>query len=231
MRLHAVVEGADASTMYSFEEPLKPHWVSAAATATTGILQRPYQHFDADGLAKAFLRVLVRADDLSATAAGEYITYKYGTDGAVRTTTNLGNFLSGTKQLDVASGAGVSISDIGDELTFTRDAGDTTQSPKLASVSMFYDVARGELEAWEMIIDIPETARRFNKNRETVITDIETVRNSAILVAFQDTRLAAASYVRLLPVEWLESYPVDKPSDVKPERISYAHIRIEERLA
>lgn len=236
MRLHAATEHADASVMFMFEDPLRPHWISAAITQTSGILQRPHQHFDADGLGKAVLRVRVRADDLVGTdTSGEYMDYKYGSDGAVQSTTDLGDFNATAttgKQLTFGSGVGISVDDIGDELTLHRDATVTTHSPKLGSVSLFYNIVRPELEGWEFIIDIEASAAlQENKSRETLITNLETARNSVPLIAFQDMRLATARNVRIQqPMEWMESYGADAQPVVKPTRISFVRVRIQEEI-
>jgi len=100
----------------------------------------------------AFLQQRINAADLT-TTSGEYVNANYGVDGAVRTT-DLENFVSATKTLKHASGAGVSGTSYGVGLDFHRDGGTNTDTPKVRSLEVVYRKIPTELITARFTINV-----------------------------------------------------------------------------
>ena len=102
-RLFIVEEGAAAAVMTHREYPNTP--VTAGQTQNyeaSSYIRHPVDSQGDPRTNKGYFHALMDADNLSATAAGEYIQLQDGVDGEVDTTNNRGNFLSGTLTLATA---------------------------------------------------------------------------------------------------------------------------------
>ena len=102
--------------------------------------------------------------------------------------------------------AGVSL---GTELTLTRDGNDAypnnIDSPKIRDYQVDYYVKVPPAQVWEFIIDIERTAALLDKSPEAVITDLETVRDSVVLVPFSYANMTSTN-VRMSDLEFIESW-------------------------
>jgi len=141
-RLHYSVRTAAATSNTKFlANPLtNPQSAVSIKRESSGTLVLP--EFDG-GMATTpatFLQQRINAADLSATNSNEYVNANYGVDGAVRTTdvASPSDFLSGTKTLKHASGAGVAGTSYGVGLDFHRDGGTNTDTPKVRSLEVVY---------------------------------------------------------------------------------------------
>ncbi len=194
-RLHFAVEGTAASINYHIEEPfVHPRQSSTVQYEASGVIRGPVDDFGDPNTTATVLQALVDADDLSATTSGEYIELRDGVDGAADTTTDRGDFLSGTKILVYGtSSEGAAAKKLGWRLTFNRDGGDTTQTPKMDEFELqARHVLIGKRE-WQIPIDINATATGETKPdlvadedpHETVVKALESVATSTTLVTFK----------------------------------------------
>jgi hypothetical protein len=156
-----------------------------------------------------FLRHRMHGVGFSASTSGEYVTIKHGINTnqgteVARTATTAGNILSTVGQLDINSGVGTAGVSLGAELTLTADGGDTTHSPKVRDYEINYWVKIAPPQAWEFIIDIQRTAQLLDKSPEAVISDLETVRDSTVLVPFAYASMTSTN-VRMSDIEFIET--------------------------
>ena len=207
----------------------------------SGYIDLPYIDAGLPSVPKAFLRVAGHAIDLSADTTGEYIAVQHGINtnlGAevVRTNVSTGNFLSGTRTLDLASGAGTSGLSMGARLTLNRDGAINTDTPKLRDFEIDYYAQVPRLQTWDIIVDIAQTARLTSIAHEAVITNLETVRDSVPLVVFVYGNMTS-TYVRMSKLEWLEDVrtpggtPQGATPDTLAQRTGLALVTLEEVLS
>lgn len=153
-----------------------------------------------------WLQLKANAQDLSGTDSGEYIAAAYGTGDAgalgARTATSLGNFLSGTRLLDIASGAGVNATTFGARLTLNRDSGTNTETPILKDFSIIVIKEPPEREQWEITIDIDATVALTRRTAENIVSDLETTRALGLLRTFTYGPVTTARYVRVDSMIW-----------------------------
>lgn len=200
---------------------------------STGLLSLPEIEGGMPLDTAAWLRVGVNAASLSADTSGEYISVTHGLDGAVRTTTSLGNILSGTKTLDYASGAGEGGVSDALQLILFRDSGDTTQSPELRSVEMNYLKQPGALEGFIFQLDIDGSAELDERDIKTIITTLEAARD--LKGTLPNFRYADASqvFVKVRSIDWLETPEAmgevgdDAVPDPNTRRSGIAEVRVE----
>ena len=141
----------------------------------------------------------------TATTSTEYITHKYGVNGAARTASTLGNYLSGTPSLVFGTTVGVAAKTIGNRLEFYRNTAgtpDTSKTPKLRDFEWrAYKNLTPGLLAYYVTIDLKATADYRKAPVSAVISDLETCMSSNTLLAFKyadDT----TRYVRLIPSQF-----------------------------
>ena len=120
-RLHLAVEGAAASVNSHIEEPfVNPKQSTTVKYQATSILRLPVDDLGDPNLNAMILQAYVAADDLTAGSGGsggatdEFITLRYGLNGASDTTVSRGDFLSGQLSLTFrASGSITAFADAG----------------------------------------------------------------------------------------------------------------------
>lgn len=196
-RLHLAVGNNITTYNYHVELPLtNPDESSAIKFEASGVLRLPVDDMGDPQTNSTILQGLVDADSLSATTAGEYIAHQYGLDGSADTTTTLGNYLSGDKDLSFGSGAGVAGKKIGNRLTLNRDAGSNLHTPKLREFEIqAHNILIGR-RAWTFTVDIektvqsaPPTVSANTPPEETIITNLLAVATSTTLVTFTIGRM------------------------------------------
>ena len=138
----------------------------------------------------AIYQSVVEADDLSATAttSDEYITHKYGVNGAAWDATTLGNYLSGALSQTWGTNVGVAARTIRHRLELYRNTAGTpvtTRSPKLREFEYrgYKNLTPGLL-GYICDIDIQASADLQRVPVETIISQIETIQSSNTLLAF-----------------------------------------------
>lgn len=188
-RLHySARTGAAVSDTLTLPQPLvHPASGVTIARALTGLIDFPEVDGGMPGIDAAWLQVRVDAVSLSASTSGEFIDVTHGLEGAVRTTTDLGDILSGTKKLDYASGAGESgVSDALRLVLNRNDATPTSDTPVVRSVEVDYLKQPPTLEGFEVQVDIDATAEmEENTGIEAVVAALETARDKSTLPTFQ----------------------------------------------
>ena len=172
------------ATTHSTEFILNPlsHPDSGATInyAASGVQDRPRLDMGFPFDNAAFFQVGLEADDLGADTSGEYINLDYGVNAAAAST-DIGNILSGTRRLQIASGAGVEGREIQIRENYAR-SGTTTASPKGYDMEITYKKKLNKTSAgndesdsyrrWTMDIDIIQTANQENRNAQSVLGDL-----------------------------------------------------------
>jgi len=245
-RLHWAMEGTAASINYHIEEPFgNPAQTTTAQYQATGILRLPDDDLGDPQTTATILQVLVDADDLTAGTGGsgaagdDFITYRYGIDGAADTTTSLGDFLSGSITKSFGSGAGIGARRLAQNLLFTRNTTPVEErTPKLHELELQAHHVLLDRLAWEFTIDIRASARDWapsvstnERADELIITALEGVAQSNTLLTFTTGRQAQTrvkvpngqSPVWDLTVE-------DSSADEPGWRTGYCTIRVEEGI-
>ena len=145
-------------------------------------------------------RIYGDADDL--VDDDEYLSVYYGTNGASVTTTDLGDINATTKSLAFGSGVGIQCTRIQPHIILKRSA--AAKAPKLKSLVLSYLVkagseAGGEREIFTFTIDAVKTSLFSGEERtiEKIITDLDTIRATKTLTAFQYGRLSAINVLVL----------------------------------
>ena len=176
-----------------------PLTVSGFAFEATGYIDLARFAGDMAETNAVWLKASVDAEDLSATTAGEYIRLQYGADAEARTTNPASgfNFLSGTLSLNFASKAGISSRTLAPRLTFNRDAGDVTHSPKLYALGIDYLKVPSKRRIWRLLIDIEAAAAAQMRTAEDIIAELETIEDSVTQVTFSMPNLTQ-TYVKAM---------------------------------
>lgn len=195
-RLHFAVEGAAASINYHIEEPfVHPEQSSTVKHQATSILRLPDDDLGDPQTTAMILQAYVDADDLSADTDDEFISLRYGTNGASDTTTTLGNFLSSALSQSFASGVGIAVRRIGINLLLDRGS-TTTNTPKMHEFELQGHHVLQDKLAWDFVIDIAATVRDYSPDvtsgqsaEEVVISNLETVAQSTTLITFTSGRM------------------------------------------
>jgi len=245
-RLHWAMEGSTTTINYHIEEPFgHPAQTTTAQYQATGVLRLPDDDLGDPQTTATILQVLVDADDLTAGTGGsggagdEFITYRYGIDGAADTTTSLGDFLSGSITKSFGSGAGIGARRLAQNLLFTRNTTPVEErTPKLYELELQAHHVLLDRLAWEFTIDIRASARDWapsvstnERADELIITALEGVAQSNTLLTFTTGRQAQTrvkvpngqSPVWDLTVE-------DSSADEPGWRTGYCTIRVEEGI-
>ena len=168
---------------------------------SSGLIDLPRIGWEVDG--SIWLQARVEADDLSADTSGEYIDCSHGADGAARNNADLGDFLSGAKKLDYASGAGAGAVNDGIRLVLNRDAGTATDTPKVHHLEMVYLEQPEAIEQWEFLVSLEETAAVNDLDIEAVVTNLEAARDKVTLPTFQYAN-TSVKYVKVVALQWQE---------------------------
>lgn len=201
-RIHMalVTDINDSDTMQHIEEPLtSPVQSTTIKYQATSILRLPSDDMGDPQTVAMVLTGLATADALTAGSGGsggsgdEFITHRYGVDGASDTTASLGDYLSGQLSLSFPAGSGVegvAARRIGTNLLFDRSTTNTNRPIlldfEIQSISILLDKL-----AWDFEIDIEATARDNPPTpvpnqtaAETIIAAIETVAALTTLATF-----------------------------------------------
>ena len=156
----------------------------------------------------AFFEVGLEADDLGADTDGEYINLDYGVNDATPST-DIGNILSGTRKLQIASGAGVEGREIQIRENYAR-SGTTANTPKGYDMELVYKKKLNKTSAgndesdsyrrWIMDVDIVQTANQENRNAQSVLGDLYEAEGNTIGQAFS-YGLSGTRYVEVKVVD------------------------------
>lgn len=206
-RLHFALEDATSAVMNHIEEFLvHPNASTTIKYQTSGLLNLPVEDFGNPQVTSTIIQARVNANSLTAGSGGsggasdEFITLKYGLNGASDTTTTLGDFLSGQLTLTFgASNIGVAATTIGTQLTLTRST-TNTNTPKLLEFEYLAEQRLLGPRWWDFTIDIGLTAKEAAPTRqantqieETIIANLETAVEDTVLWSFTAGGMSAAN--------------------------------------
>jgi hypothetical protein len=124
------------------------------SSGDAGHIDLPYVDFGLPQEQKNYTRVHIIADDLNSSPANEFIEASYGHDGAARTTTDIGDFLSGTTGIDLGSSLGQSAKNFGMRVLLKKRSGDSVHTPKLRDIVVEGYVVPAVAYEHQMTIDI-----------------------------------------------------------------------------
>ena len=159
-RLHFAVRTAAGTSDAEFlaEPNANPSTAVTIKRQTSGRLDLPEIDGGLPTTPSAWLQVAADVVGLSSTTSGEYIDVSHGLESAVRTTTDLGDLLSGAKILDYALGAGESGVSDALRLVLNRDGGSNTDSPELRSLLMLYQKKPATRKRYIFEVDLQASA-------------------------------------------------------------------------
>ena len=199
-RLFFCLENATAAEMFHQEYPNTP--VTAGQTQRyeeQSYIDHPYDGYGDPRTSKGLFHAEMDADALTAGSSGAggasdvYLTLQYGVDGAARTGSELGDFLSGQRELTFPAGAttvGVSVLNLGMRELFERDS-TNTNTPERRELTIVGRPKLASKRAWDMTIDVEVTATEGGHTvanntpvQETIISAIEMVAESVTKVTF-----------------------------------------------
>ncbi|MDA1189524.1 MAG: hypothetical protein O2854_07615 [Chloroflexi bacterium] len=240
-RLHYEVRTATATSdsRYMTDAMLKPQHAGSTPRELNGNVDYPEVDGGMPTTGGAFLGVALDAHELSSTNAGDYINVDYDTDDVDWSNlTDMGDILSGTKTLTLASGAGVSATSFATRLNLIRDSGDNTDTPHLHSLELRYEKVPSTLKGFEVqrvdLLASTELNGYGNKPSE-LLAALEAVRDNAVGQTFQYPG-ATAVKVRVVPgswrheLEWNEGGPELAPGDTSAQVAGYVSFRVEARV-
>ena len=160
--------------------------------AASGVQDRPRLDMGFPFDNAAFFEVGLEADDLSGSTSGEYINLDYGVNAATPST-DIGNILSGSRRLQIASGAGVEGREIQIRENYAR-SGTPANTPKGYDMEITYKKKLNKTSAgndesdsyrrWTMDVDIVQTANQENRNAQAVLGDLYEAEGNTIGQAF-----------------------------------------------
>jgi len=233
-RLHFAARTATATSdsKYLPEPVVNPQSGASILRESTGIIDLPYIDGGMPTFNKTWLQYRVDADDLGTTSQ-EKITVTDGTNGAARTTNARGEFISGTTELTVASGAGVASKNVGARLAFAQRAGGTTQTAKMRSLELVYLPQPDVLEGYIFNVDLGATATLQQTTPENVLTDLKAARDLTTLPTFSYGK-SGTKYVKVRRVRELFALKQGSGSgamvagDTVAQRFGYAEVTCEE---
>ena len=217
----------DSGVTRSFANP-----AASGGGANTGFIERPETNMGMPRDQAAFIAIFVEARDLSGSASGEFINENYGVDGATPTT-DIGNMLSGTLELNIAGGTnGAGVSGRSIQLREELDrAGTATQSPLLVATEVMYRKKIPSLQGWEVTIDVQGMNVPQQESVQDIIDALNTAENAVPLQAFLEFPSGATNYYVAVTMASYTYAPVDDPQEgdaETPETIEEIRLVLEE---
>lgn len=236
-RLHYSIRTSSINQDHKFLAKPNAHPLSGASIprGANGIIDPPTMDGGMPNVDGIMLQAQVSAGSLSADVSGEYINMDYAGDGESRGANDLGDFLSGTKALSWASGAGLSSRTLTPRLNLIRDAGSNTDTPRFLSLEIDYVKDPDVVESWRIIIDLVATATLQGESPETIIAYIQAARDLGTLPTFSYGN-SGTKYVKVFIPEWEEEVSEASSegsvaaSNTKAIRKGTVEILLEERI-
>ncbi|MAH51051.1 hypothetical protein CMI37_34865 [Candidatus Pacearchaeota archaeon] len=185
-RLHFIIDQTTPD-FFHVDDPLTNPRHKAIPCEASSVIIYPEFTGGFPNTDKLFLQLLVDAEDLSATNSDQYINVDYGLDDNT-VDTDLGDFLSGDKDLTFVDGSsnptGVSGKSVTLQLDLKRDASVNTDRSYVRSLELEYLVIPDRRETYEFVIDMEETAlRRGGGEQPKDINDeLNTIQGSKTMV-------------------------------------------------
>jgi hypothetical protein len=186
----------DSGVTRSFANP-----TADSGGADTGYIERPETNMGMPRDQGAFLALFTEARDLSASTSGEFINENYGLEGA-SPVTDIGDILSGTLELSLASGAGVAFRGIQIREELDRDSGSATQTPLLIATEVMYRKKIDSPNGWQFTVDVAGMEVGEQMPRSQVISDLESAEGNVPLQAFQPLPGGTTYYVDVEIIGW-----------------------------
>jgi len=168
-----------------------------------------------------WLQFLVDCDGLDADTTGEHIDVSYAIDGGTLGGTDLGDLLSGDKDLQFGSGAGISAKKIALRLKFDRAAAATTSTPKLYSATLEYLKIPSVRNYYRFTVDVKKTAQLHGRTPKSIRTDLEAVEASVTQVTFSLPGDLVGKYVKAMePTPAIQSEFSGVPNPVEGQLVA-----------
>lgn len=227
VRLHWSVRTATNDTdMRYMEKPLTNPQSETVANEASGFVERPDFNAGFPRFNAAWLQLAVDAADLSAATTGEHINESYFLNGGTGETA-LGHFLSGDKDLDLGSGAGVSAVSFRSKETLKRDSGGAnTDTPRLREVEWVYQKRPPAKYDFTMTLDLVKSAEVQRAPVETVVSRLTTAESTVTLIALLH-RGVSSTNVLVEDLAFLDTIPAQDKAGGE-QRGSFARIVLRE---
>ena len=181
-RLHWFVEnGAD---VFHVERPLDNPRNATVKCAASSAIELAEFAGGMPHIPKLALQWVIDVEGLAATTAGEYVDAIYGIDAAAPAT-DLGNFLSGDKDLSFGtSAAGIEFKTLSLKPTLIRDAGNTTDRIYIRSQVLEYLAVPDRRETYEFVVDCETTAKSRGGSAQVkdIVDELNTIQASKTMV-------------------------------------------------
>jgi hypothetical protein len=209
MRLHYAARTAATVTDTLFilnpnSHPLSGDTINYQAAGT---MDRPRIDGGFPHDSAAWFEVALEADGLSASTSGEYINLDRGVNAATPST-DIGNILSGTRVLKIASGAGVSGREFQLRENYVRDGGNTAHTPKGYDVEVKYrkklnkttegSDSSDSYRTFVMDIDIQATASLQVRPAEDVLNDLFDAEGNIVGQSFEVATIGTSGNPRFV---------------------------------
>ena len=191
-------ESASANYYTIAKDNIAPDSGATIQYETSSILEVP----DYDGGLPEEPGILLSAYANFDSTAGSIVA-KYGLEGAVSTTTTLGTHTVAAPTVNFGSGLGTSARRFRLQLTLTGAS--ATDPIKLREYLLAYLKIPATRYAYQVVIDIDASAREFQRTRENIIADLETVMDNVPMVAFAYSQAAAVNVKAIPPWAWSET--------------------------
>ena len=227
-RLHfSVRTAADNSDSRFLAKPCSnPNDGQAYKFQLDGQIDRPEYDLDMPRYNKAWLNAYVSQLDFSAATTDEYENLAYGVNGAAPST-NWGDFLSGTLELKLASGAGVAGRSLQPRQSLFRGTTEAN-TPKDRGLQIDVLALIPDIQGFEFVINIDETADKTGESLKTIVDAIGTARDNSVLNAFIYADISTL-YVRVKPgLTFLDKFNGEISSDDAAMRGGKCRIRVEQ---
>ena len=181
-RLHWFVEnGAD---VFHVERPLDNPRNATVKCAASSAIELAEFAGGMPHIPKLALQWALDVEGLAATTAGEYVDAIYGID-ATAPATDLGNFLSGDKDLSFGtSAAGIEFKTLSLKPTLIRDAGNTIDRIYIRSMILEYLAVPDRRETYEGVVDCEESAKARGGSAQVkdIVDELNTIQGSKTMV-------------------------------------------------
>lgn len=164
---------------------------------TSSVLEVPEYDGGLPEEASVWLQVYANFDSTAGT-----ITPKYGLDGAASETTALSNLTGAAPTTTFGSGAGVSGRRI--RMQLTLNGASATDPIKLHEFVVGFLKIPITRYMYKVVVDVEASAREFQRTRENIISELETVMDTVTMLLFQYSQAAAVRVKAVPPWVWSE---------------------------
>lgn len=194
-----------------------------------GFIERPETNMGMPRDDAAFIGVFVEGRALDSTIT-EFINENRAIDGAAGFT-DIGDIISGTQELLMASGAGVSGRSIQLREELNRGGANVTSTPLLVATEIMYVKHIPPLNGWRFTVDLENAESPEQRPMQDMLDNLETALTNVPRQAFQPRIGGTTYYVTVEILGWTEKegYEDGGPYEAgPPPRVASVELRLTE---